>query len=152
MSNTNYVELTAAINHVMAKVAKPDDCRDELTAGAAYRYDLTVSGTIEGNEFTRSHAGTLTVGHTSERATNSVPYAAIVGSILGKLNAKTRESVLASILSDYATTKTVSASDEHTQAADELFAALRQTVKSPCRGAVKCQPATATEPVVFANA
>lgn len=139
----NKVELANAALIAIAKTADKWSDRDELADGAAYRVACDVTGTVNDVPFRLPIATTLTVGHEQMRASSVTPGVPnIIAAILGKLNTRTRESVVQQILDEYAASGDISCDDHMLEMVDIFLAGLRQQKMTVARGPVKANPAT----------
>jgi hypothetical protein len=121
--------LSPILAHALAVGARKPaaETRDELAPGA-----YEVSTTLE-------IVGTLTVGHDSETAATVTPGAdVLLGLVLAKLNAVTREAILRELPADFAAAgaEYPTVPDEIVEATEALTAQLRRKVSQHRRGAV----------------
>ncbi len=136
----NANELRSAALLALSKTLGDASDRDQINDGSAFHVSATISGQIDGYAFELPVDCSMTVGHESTRASSVNPKInEVVGLILSKLNGATREAVKRDVLTHFAETNTVEASDEATKDAGEFLSALRQQVSQTVRGSVKVE-------------
>lgn len=116
--------------------------RDELRAGASTPVDLRIVGIVGGQVVDETVAGSLTVGHETEKASNTaVPTTAIVAYLLEQLPATRREWLLENLPSIFqAAGKLELGDDSYRETADLLLKQLRAKSTKTSRGAVRFEP------------
>lgn len=102
-SPVSQATLSAIAWHALLKTADKEAVRDNLTPATSHVVNLTVSGDVDGQAFERHIAGVLSVGSDSTRATSATPdLNRVVGSILAKLNERTRAAILRDLPEQFA--------------------------------------------------
>ncbi len=124
--------LSPVLSHALAVAVKKlaAESRDSLKPGA---YEVAENIRI---------VGTLTVGHDSETAGTCTPSAdVLLGLVLSKLNAATRESILRGVAADFAAAgnEYPDVPEEIVEATERFTAGLRRKVTQKRRGAVSGQ-------------
>jgi hypothetical protein len=151
----NLVALSAAVWEAVGRVAEKENRRDDIPDGFSGRVELSLAAKIQGQIYRQQFTADLTVGYGSQAATSSLPnVGAIVGHILARLNAATREAILRELPAAYAAAGgKLEVTAEIEAAAEGLLSKLRATKQIAKRGPVSCkyQPAAPSLSLVLAD-
>lgn len=147
----NKVELSAAVIQAAAKIFEKESRRDDLRDGGAYSVDLYVTGRVNnGPVFKKCYHAEMSVGHATVQASSATPdQAKLIGHILSKLNATTREAILRDLPNEFAANgnELPAVAKEIEAATDGLLKKLRASKQVAKRGNVSIKHNEANPPL-----
>jgi len=139
-SPINKVEHSAVALQAAAVVLAKECRRDDIPDGGAYKVRLQLAAQVnDGPVFLQAFDCDMTVGHESTRASSVNPQPAeLLGLVLGKLNAATRETILRELPAEFAANGNAmpEVPKEIAEAAAGLLAKLRASKSQVVRGSV----------------
>jgi hypothetical protein len=134
--------VSAVAWHALLKTADKETVRNDLAAGSAHSVNLTVCGDIDGEPFEQAISAILSVAHDSSRASSSTPALDhLIGSILAKLNARTRDAILRELPEQFAAAgcQLPEVPAEIAERTAVMLSRLRAKQSVPVRGSVSCR-------------
>jgi len=139
----NLAAARAAVVAVVSKWADQNGNRDDIPDGYANQnIEVCVAARIEGQRFVNMFNSRISVGHVSTRASSSLPNMnKIIGAILKKLNAATRESVMREVVAEFAENNfdLPEVSGEIATDTENMLKQLRASKPQTVRGSVSVQ-------------
>ena len=128
----------AALEKVASKQKNPDGVQD----GCRHIVNFDIQGLIDGQVFRQSVDSIVTVGHSQTRCSSVTPAVPeLIAVILGKLNRKTQQRILADIPTEFIENdgSLPEADQSLVSQATEMLKRLRRSKVVVSRGPIRCQ-------------
>ena len=141
MSTALAPQLEPIIWAALERVSAKQGCRDQLESGDSHEVHVRLEGDVDGEHFAQNVSAVLTVGHEQQKAASATPdQPRLIGAILAKLNATTREKILRELPEEFAASggELPDVAPELTSSAEGMLRRLRAKKTVTARGAVRC--------------